>query len=245
MGLAVSRKVVKTGGNVLLTARNPEAGWAAAKQLCRERIDSALSWELDVANEASINDLVAKVELNYDQKINVLVNNAGIYPREWSKEVFDRAISTNYKGPLLLTEKLLPYLAPGATIVMVSSEAGCLSHLSHTYRSTITAASDLDELEKDVEFIQDDPQQKFEAPAYCVSKAMLNRATQLLATTEDLVDRGISINAVCPGWCRTDMGGEVAPRSVEDGRDSIFWVMEHARPRVTGGFYRDGKPLPW
>lgn len=81
------------------------------------------------------------------------------------------------------------------------------------------------------------------APAYCVSKTALNAITVQLA--EALKPRGIAVNAVCPGWVRTDMGGPEAPRSLGQGAASILWAITEAGPEVTGGFWRDGKPIPW
>jgi NAD(P)-dependent dehydrogenase (short-subunit alcohol dehydrogenase family) len=81
------------------------------------------------------------------------------------------------------------------------------------------------------------------APAYCISKTALNAVTVQLA--EALRPRGIAVNAVCPGWVRTDMGGPEAPRSLSQGAASILWAITEAGPEVTGGFWRDGKPIPW
>jgi len=78
--------------------------------------------------------------------------------------------------------------------------------------------------------------------AYAVSKVGLNALTQVLA--RDLAARRIHVNAVCPGWVRTDMGGPGAARSVEDGAASIVWAAaEEGGPM--GGFFRDGKAIPW
>lgn len=57
--------------------------------------------------------------------------------------------------------------------------------------------------------------------------------------------RGIAVNAVCPGWVRTDLGGPEAPRSLEEGTDSILWLLLHAGPDLTGGFWRDGERIAW
>jgi len=81
------------------------------------------------------------------------------------------------------------------------------------------------------------------APAYCISKAALNAVTVQLA--EWLRPRGIAVNAVCPGWVRTDMGGPEAPRSLQQGADSILWLVLQADPGLTGGFWRDGERIPW
>jgi NAD(P)-dependent dehydrogenase (short-subunit alcohol dehydrogenase family) len=77
--------------------------------------------------------------------------------------------------------------------------------------------------------------------AYRVSKAGLNALVRVLSPS--LAARRIRVNAVCPGWVRTDMGGAAASRSVERGAASILWATSASGP--TGGFFRDGKPLEW
>ncbi len=81
------------------------------------------------------------------------------------------------------------------------------------------------------------------APTYSISKTALNAVTVKLA--EALRARGIAVNAVCPGWVRTDMGGAKAPRDLQQGADSILWPLLQAGPEVTGGFFRDGERLAW
>jgi len=79
------------------------------------------------------------------------------------------------------------------------------------------------------------------APAYCLSKTALNGVTVQLASTLP----GVAVNSVCPGWVRTDMGGSAAPRSVEEGASGITWLVAEAPQTLTGGFFRDWKPIPW
>ncbi len=79
-------------------------------------------------------------------------------------------------------------------------------------------------------------------PAYSVSKAALNALTRMLAA--ELRRDGILVNAVCPGWVATDMGG-AGGRPVQEGAASVLWAVDLPDDGPSGGFYRDGKPLPW
>jgi len=79
------------------------------------------------------------------------------------------------------------------------------------------------------------------APAYCISKTALNGLTSQLAAAKP----DFAVNSVCPGWVRTDMGGPGAPRSVEQGADTIVWLATDAPQSLTGKFLRDRLPISW
>jgi NAD(P)-dependent dehydrogenase (short-subunit alcohol dehydrogenase family) len=79
------------------------------------------------------------------------------------------------------------------------------------------------------------------APAYCISKTALNGVTVQLAAALPK----FAVNSVCPGWVRTEMGGENAGRSVEEGADTIVWLASEAPQDLTGKFLRDRKEIPW
>lgn len=78
--------------------------------------------------------------------------------------------------------------------------------------------------------------------AYGMAKAALNALT--LALSREVPD-GIKINAMCPGWVRTRMGGSGATRSPEEGADTAIWLATLPEDGPTGGFFRDRKPIDW
>ena len=82
-----------------------------------------------------------------------------------------------------------------------------------------------------------------DAPADNVSKVALNALTRITAV--ELANNGVKVNACCPGWVRTDMGGPTATRSVEEGADTPVWLATLPEDGPTGGFFRDRKPIPW
>src|SRR2546426_679336 len=145
-------------------------------------------------------------------------------------------------------DSLLPFIPRGGRIVMVSSGLGELSYLSRDLRSKFADPSltrdSLDTLVASYMSALESGDDKAGGwpSAYSVSKVSLNALTRILA--RDLSSRGIRVNSVCPGWVRTDMGGRGATRSVPVGARSI--VLGVMLPDdTTGGFFRDGKKIPW
>jgi NAD(P)-dependent dehydrogenase (short-subunit alcohol dehydrogenase family) len=170
---------------------------------------------LDVTDDESIGALVDALD-----HADVLVNNAAISYDTWNRaattdlDFVRAAFETNVFGAWALTQALLPRLRASGHGRIVNVSSGSGS-LSSMGGGT---------------------------PAYQVSKAALNALTRTLAG--ELRGDGILVNAVCPGWVATDMGG-AGGRPVEDGAASVVWGALLADDGPTGGFFRDGRPLAW
>jgi NAD(P)-dependent dehydrogenase (short-subunit alcohol dehydrogenase family) len=180
---------------------------------------------LDVASPSSIATLVEQLSARRE-RIDVLVNNAGIYeaPRG---EIWN----VNVRGPWLLTRGLAPLLADGARVVMVTS--GLAQGAADGALGKRLAAID----------VEGDGFGKLanDAPGgYGASKAALNRMAELFA--KELAPRGIKVNAISPGWVRTAMGGPGAPRSIDQGAESVLWGARLSADGPSGGFFEDGHP---
>ncbi len=246
LGLETCRQLAERGFRVILTSRS-RRGEAAARKLGEDGRD--VRWaELDVADPASISGLAER--LTHDETtVDVLVNNAGISMSGFDGRVARGTLEVNFFGPLRVTGALLPRIPDGGNIVMVSSGMGDLSVYPPALRDrflnpTLTRDGLVELMESFIQSVEAGRHADAGWPssAYRVSKAGLNALTRILA--RDLGDRHIRVNAVCPGWVRTDMGGRGATRPVEVGAASILWAAA-SDEGPTGGFFRDGKPISW
>jgi NAD(P)-dependent dehydrogenase (short-subunit alcohol dehydrogenase family) len=242
IGLDTCRQLAADGYAVILTSRDERAGRAAAKSLGVEYA------RLDVTKPEDIAVLADDLR-GAGRTIDVLVNNAGVSMDGFNDRVVRTTLDINFFGALAVTEGLLPNISNGGTIVMVSSGMGEL----HAYSPAIRARFADPRLTRDQlvalvnEFIAavhsgSHERDGWPTSAYRVSKAALVALAKLLA--RDLASRGIRVNAVCPGWVQTRMGGRSAPRALEKGAASVVWAAE-LTDATTGGFFRDGKPAKW
>jgi NAD(P)-dependent dehydrogenase (short-subunit alcohol dehydrogenase family) len=248
LGLEVCRQLGERGYRVFLTARNSHGGKAAAAELARNgaRVEFL---PLDVGDAASVQALADRLSTDA-VKLDVLVNNAGISLDGFDETVARETIATNFFGPLRVADALIPHLRDGANLVMVSSGAGELTGFSAKLRKTfldpgLTRDRLVSLMQRFIADVGDGTYRKEGWPgsAYKVSKAGLNALTRILAG--ELAPRQIRVNAVCPGWVKTDMGGSYAPRSLAEGARSIVWAALLDTNGPSGGFFRDGRPIAW
>jgi NAD(P)-dependent dehydrogenase (short-subunit alcohol dehydrogenase family) len=247
LGLETARQLAARGLAVIVTSRTAAAARETAAALASggARV-TALPVPFDVADPDAISAGAAALQ---GQRIDVLVNNAGISLSGFDPDVARKTIETNTFGPLRVTEALLPLMPPGGTIVMVSSGMGELAGFDERIATRFTAPGLTREAVSALasEFVADVAANRHHArgwpsSAYSVSKLALNALVRTWAP--ELAARQIIINAVCPGWARTDMGGRGAPRTVEKGAASIVWAaLREGEP--TGGFFRDGRRIEW
>jgi len=246
LGLETCRQLAGQGLAVTLTARRAADAAAAAQQLAGQG-PGAEARALDVSDGAGIAAFGDAMAAD-GARIDVLVNNAGIALNGFDATVARTTLDTNFYGPLRVTEALLPVLNDGAAIVMVSSGIGSLSSVSQELKRrfldpALTKQGVCDLMGSFADDVRAGRHREAGWPssAYGVSKVGLNALTRVWA--REFADRGIRVNAVCPGWVRTDMGGAGADRDVAKGAASIVWAAAAQGP--TGGFFRDGGKLDW
>ncbi|MFI0351847.1 SDR family oxidoreductase [Actinomadura sp. 9N407] len=215
IGRDVCRRLAALGHTVLLTARSPEAAKTAATELG----PNVHPLHLDVTSDDDATRVAAEVAERFGT-LDVLVNNAAITYDTWQRaatadlDIVREAAETNLYGPWRLVQAFLPLLRESAHPRIVNVSSEAAS-LTNMGGGT---------------------------PAYNASKVALNALTRMLAA-ELRTDR-ILVNAVCPGWVATDMGGP-GGRPVSEGAASVVWAVTLPGDGPTGGFFRDGRPLPW
>ena len=217
IGRELARQLASRGDTVVLTARDLAKAERAAAALPDHQ--DVLARHLDVTNPASIQQVAADLTSRHG-RLDVLVNNAAIHYDTWQQastadlRVVREALEVNVLGAWRTSLTLLPLLR--------ASGQGRIVNVSSEAGSLASMDGG--------------------TPAYTVSKAALNALTRMLAS--ELRRDRIIVNAVCPGWVATDMGGP-GGRPVTEGAASVLWAVDLPNDGPTGGFYRDGRPVPW
>lgn len=228
IGFETARQLGKLGIKVLLGARDLAKGEAAAATLKAEGLD-VTPILLDVTDSAGIVVAARKVEAEYG-KLDILVNNAGINletfadkPSTTSQVTLRSTFDANFFGVVELTQTFLP--------LVLKSEAGRIVNLSSILGS-LGEHSDPKSFVYNVTML-----------AYNSSKTALNAFTVHLA--QELRETPVKVNAVHPGWVKTEMGGEGAPMELTDGAKTSVELATLAADGPTGGFFHLGQTLAW
>ncbi len=187
------------------------------KQVAEELGQNVVAVAVDVSSDQSCERFSQFLKENY-KKIDVLVNNAGIMGKNpisnFDLTQIEKVMNTNLYGAIRLSKAVFPFLK--------TSNDGRIINIS----SGMGEQKSLDGSHA----------------AYRLSKWALNGFTIMLA--DDLKNTNIKVNAICPGWCKTDMGGSEAPRSSAIGAETAVWLAcENIIPN--GKFFRDKKEIPW
>jgi NAD(P)-dependent dehydrogenase (short-subunit alcohol dehydrogenase family) len=217
LGLECARQLMADGFEVLLGSRDAGRGAAAAQALGSDR---AKAVALDVTSDDDVTRCRDLIQREHGGRLDVLINNAAIHydsgqtPLTADWRVVTEAIETNLLGAWRVARMAAP--------LMRARRRGRIVNVS----SSAGAWSSLGA----------------RTPAYSLTKLGLNGLTRMLAA--ELRGSGVLVNAVCPGWVATDMGG-AGGRPVEDGARGIVWAAQLPDDGPTGGFFRDGRPIEW
>ena len=216
IGLAIAQGLVATGMHVAVASRELAAATEAAARVGHH----AFPVQLDVTDSASVRAAVEHVVATAG-RLDVVVNNAGGHYDSGTSAAgltdadLTDAFEVNTIGPMRLIHAAIPHLRAAGGGRIVN-----VSSRSGTFSDTWA-----------------------DAPAYAVSKAALNMLTLHLGRHLD--GTGILVNACCPGWVRTRMGGDHAPRSVEEGADTPIWLATLPDDGPTGLLFADRAVVDW
>jgi NAD(P)-dependent dehydrogenase (short-subunit alcohol dehydrogenase family) len=218
IGREVARQLAGKGFHVFIGARDRSAGRKAADEIAKKG-GKATFLEIDVSDNNSV-AAAAREFAKASDHLDVLVNNAGIIVDgdDAILEINDELLRKTLETNALGALRVIRAFVP----LLAKSKAPRVINVS-SGAGQLTGGAD------------------GWAPAYCISKTALNGVTSQLAA----VLPKFAVNSVCPGWVRTDMGGQGATRSVEEGADTIVWLAADAPQKLTGKFLRDRKEIPW
>jgi NAD(P)-dependent dehydrogenase (short-subunit alcohol dehydrogenase family) len=217
IGFAVCRALARRGLAVVLTARDEQEGRKAEAELGAEGWEVAY-YPLDVASPETI-DGCRRLLDDDGVRIDVLVNDAAVCPAgdatALDVSTIDRAWTVNTRGPWLLCRAFAPGMRQRGYGRIVNISSG-----GGSFSEGMAA----------------------DHTAYAVTKAALNALTVCLART---LPGDIKVNAMCPGWVRTRMGGSAAPRSPDEAAETAAWLATLPSDGPSGGFFRDRQPIAW
>ena len=218
LGFEVASQLSERGMTVLLGARDLDKGLHAARKLASAP-GEVIAVQLDVTRQEQVDTLARWIEVTYG-RLDVLVNNAGgYYDHDALASDGDLtralgAMQTHLYGSWRLTSAMLPLMRRHGYGRIVNVSSGCAASASNDRHCV----------------------------AYRTSKSALNAYTRTLAA--ELEGSGITVNAVCPGWVATDLGG-AGGRPVSVGAAGVVWAASLPAPAPTGRFFRDGKQIAW
>jgi len=219
IGLEVVRRLAATGLEVILGARDETRGREAAAVLAAEG-KNVHPRVADVSDDAVVEDLRAAVVEEFG-RLDVLVNNAGIAidagrsAIDIDLDLVRETLETNTFGAWRMCRAFVPMMR------------------EHGYGRVVNVSSGMGGL----------TEMGGGSPGYRISKAGLNVITRALDA--ELRGENVLVNSACPGWVRTDMGGEHARVSVAEGADTPVWLATLPDDGPRGGFFRDRSRIPW
>ncbi|MFN8217797.1 MAG: SDR family NAD(P)-dependent oxidoreductase [Solirubrobacterales bacterium] len=228
IGREAGRQLAEAGAEVYLSARDPLAARQAAAELRPGVAVNALDLGLDVADSDSV-ETYAAAFAERPGRLDVLVNNAAAYV-DWTEMAsaadLDAArgvLEVNLLGAWRTAQAFLPLLRASERPRIVNVASGAGSHGEASFGLAARGGA---------------------AASYGISKAALNALTSTLAA--ELSGTPVLVNSVCPGLTATWPGAEeMGARPLADGARSVVWAAQLAADGPRGGFFRDGKPLPW
>ena len=261
IGFEAAKRLLKNPSKpiVVITSRNESLGQAAVRELLNQypsSKDYIFYHVLDITNKETYTPFTDWIKATFG-KIDVLVNNAGILPEndlfdlsyKATLEAATSVIKTNYLSTRAFTEHAYPLLASDGKIINVSSTRGTYGWQGKLLYEKLTNPKFQPKEVEEVHDIfmnavknQDFAGGDITGSGYNVSKTLVNVWTYHIL--KDSLKGDQQAFTMCPGWCRTDMGGEEAPRSAEEGSETIEYLIDlpyKLNKEINGKFFRENK----
>lgn len=245
-------------GTIIVCSRFADRGVQAINRLEFEFPEANfVSLRLDVTNQKNRQQFIEEIEKDYGKgNVDVLINNAGVHQLR-----IDEVLETNYFAVRDLTNEMLPIMNPEGRVVVLSSMdsdeafAGCSEKVRFFLQSNTMKQFELDDM------VDDFKNSYFKGPqevtkkgfssyngGYGMSKVFCRALCSVLMRRNDHEDfyPNVKFLACCPGWCRTEMGGEFAPMTEESGADLPYWLATSEEDEVVcnnGEYWRDDKRM--
>lgn len=214
IGREAAKQLSEKGFNVIVTSRSISQARSAAKEI-RENVKGL---ELNLNDRNSISNFSQRLKDNYET-IDVLINNAGMMGKDhavsFNIDEIRSVLDSNFIGAVELTGQLFPLLKRAKEGRIINVSSG-MGTLESLKEGSYAA--------------------------YRLSKWALNGFTILLSS--EITNSNVKVNSICPGWVKTDMGGENAPRELSQGADSITWLATIEKS-PNGKFFRDREEINW
>ena len=202
IGLGIAKELLKKDFTVILSARKEST---EIQKIMSEYKDKVFFIPCDISVMQDVENLVSEVEEKFG-KIDLLVNNAGVAPKErkdileLSPEEFDYVLDVNLKGTFFVTQKFVPLLNNKSRIVNISSMSAYIASLNRG--------------------------------EYCISKAGISMITKLYAAR--LAEYGISVFEVRPGIIETDMTSKVKEKYEKMIAEGLTPIKRMGQPEDIG-----------
>ena len=233
---------------VVMTARDSLKGTQTRDEILKTGQEARLVFhQLDITDSSSIQSFADFLSSEFSQ-IDVLVNNAGIATRgdAFSYDIAYTTLSTNFYSTVKVTDCLVPYIKETGHIINISSRLGHASHITNEFLRTkvlnVLTREELFALAEDfLEGVKlgNHSERGWHNNTYSVSKILLNCYTRILSK-----EVGMMVNAVSPGWVRTDMTGSHAALSPFEGAETPLFLAR-LQNYQTGCFWKECKIQDW
>jgi len=254
MGLDLCKSLIKLkpDWNIVITGRDIRKGEEIVKNLNDNGHKNFIFHGLDVSDIDSIHKFTEIIKNTYS-RYDILINNAAIYENIWNNEYVEKTMNINVRGPILLTNSILPLMKQQnyGKIINITSGYGKLNNVSNTLQTKLlqiiemSRHTELTELWQEFEQLykshMNDTVMKYGSySAYKLSKNLLNTFTTILAhILQNSGYNNIYVNAIDPGWVKTDMGGAYATRSISKGNETTLWLTQLEKEIPTGSVFYD------